>query len=483
MTATAADPGVVPFGSGASPASVATASAGARGRVFVYAFSALYAAGFTAAAAANYLLYFAPRSDLGNMTQVIWSTAHGHFLRMSDPSGEQISRLGAHFDPFLVLLAPVWLIWASPIVLFAVQAVAVASGAIPVYWLARKHLDNGFAVVFAVAYLLYSPTQFNTFTPVGIHAVSFAIPLILYAIWFLDQDRIVPFALFALLAATTKEEIAAAVGGLGIWYAVRRGQRRTGALIFISGITFSLVNFLVVIPHFAESGASPFASRYTDVGGTPDGMLRVAFTDPGAFVHQVASGHKLFFLVLVFGPFIGLWAREPLILVGALPDLAVNLLSSDGKQTTVFYQYTAGIIPFVVAASILGAAKLRSTRRVRTVLFGLVTCLAILSPLITTASIVHSRSTAEVDAMRRAIRLIPPTASVSATQSLGGNVSTRRVIATFPSVSRADWVITGSLTSIDDRRLFKRRIAELRSSPNWVTEFDQSGILVFRRRT
>jgi uncharacterized membrane protein len=481
MTATAADPGVVTLGTDVSTAT--GAKAGTRGRVFVYAFSAFYAAIFTAAAATNSLLYFAPRSDLGNMTQVIWSTAHGRILRMSDPSGAQISRLGAHFDPFLVLLVPVWWIWSSPIALLAVQAIAVASGALPVYWLARKHLDHGFAVVFAVAYLLYSPTQFNTFTPVGIHAVSFAIPLILYAIWFLDEDRLVPFAVFALLAATTKEEIAAAVGGLGIWYAIRRGHRRTGAVIFASGLAFSLVNFLVVIPHFAESGASPFASRYTDVGGTPDGMLRVAFTDPGAFVHQVASGHKLFFLVLVFAPLVGLWAREPLMLVGALPDLAVNLFSSDDKQTTVFYQYTAGIIPFVIAASVLGAARLESTRRVRTVLFAVVTCLAILSPLITTASIVHSRDTSQVDAMKRAIELIPPSASVSAAQSLGGNVSTRRVISTFPAVSRADWVITGPLTTIDDRRAFKRRVAELRSSPNWTIEFDRSGIQVFRRRS
>jgi ABC-2 type transport system permease protein len=188
------------------------------------------------------------------------------------------------------------------------------------------------------------------------------------------------------------------------------------------------------------------------------------------------------FLVLVFAPFLGLWAREPLLLVGALPDLAVNLLSSDDKQTTVFYQYTAGIIPFVVAASILGAARLRSTRRVRTVLFAVAVCLAVISPTISTAAIVHSRSASDVTAMRRAIRLIPPNASVSAAQSLGGNVSTRRVVAIFPSVARVDWVIIGPLTSIDDRQQFRRRVAELRLSPRWTTEFDRSGIQVFRRR-
>src|SRR4029077_3879706 len=127
-----------------------------------------------------------------------------------------MSRLGVHFDPFLALLVPLWWAWSNPIILVIAQAVAVASGALPVYWLARKHLaSNGLALVFAIAYLLYSPTQFNTFTPVGIHAVSFAIPLLRYAIWFLDNDRLILFAAFAALAATTKEEIALAAGGLG----------------------------------------------------------------------------------------------------------------------------------------------------------------------------------------------------------------------------------------------------------------------------
>jgi uncharacterized membrane protein len=479
MTTTAVEPGVLPMES-SEPATTVTTSR-SRGKLFVYAFTALYAVVFIAAATSNYVFYFAPRFDLGNMVQVVWSTAHGHFLRISDPSGVDMSRLGAHFDPFLATLVPLWWIWSNPLVLFGAQAIAVSSGALPVYWLARKHLDDRFAVAFAIAFLLYAPTQFNTFSPVGIHAVSFAIPLILYAVWFLDEDRLALFAVFALAAATTKEEIAASVGGLGIWYALRRGRRRAGVSIFAAGVAFSLINFLVVIPHYAPTGQSPFAGRYTDVGGTPTGMLRVAVTDPGAFVHQVSSGHKLFFLVLVFAPFLGLWALEPLMLVGALPDLAVNLLSSNDKQTTIFYQYTAGITPFVVAASVLGAARLRKRGRVPAALLVVIGCFAILSPIVSTVTILTSRSPDEVNAMRRAIRLIPPGAPTSAAQSLGGNVSTRHVIAVFPSVERANWVIVGPLTSIDRPRAFRHRLAELHASPHWTQVFDQSGIEVFER--
>ena len=80
------------------------------------------------------------RFDVGNLTQAVWSTAHGRFLEMTDLQGEQISRLGAHFDPLVALLAPLWWLWPSPSLLLVVQAIGVALGAVPVFLLARKHL-------------------------------------------------------------------------------------------------------------------------------------------------------------------------------------------------------------------------------------------------------------------------------------------------------------------------------------------------------
>ena len=66
-------------------------------------------------------------------------------------------------------------------------------------------------------------------------------------------------------------------------------------------------------------------------------------------------GTSSLFLLLLLVPFLGLWLFEPLIFLGAVPDLVINLLSSKPEQTTIYYQYTAGIVPFVIAASVLGA--------------------------------------------------------------------------------------------------------------------------------
>src|SRR5439155_5115070 len=118
-------------------------------------------------------------------------------------------------------------------------------------------------------------------------------------------------------------------------------------------------NFLYVIPHFSPSGINPFAGRYQSVGSTPNGIARTLFTDPIAFVHTVATGHKVLYLVLLLVPFLGLWLLEPLLFLGAVPDLAINLLSSKSDQTSIPFHWTAGIVPFVVAASIFGAARFK----------------------------------------------------------------------------------------------------------------------------
>ena len=53
-------------------------------------------------------------------------------------------------------------------------------------------------------------------------------PALLFAFWYLDEDRLVPFAVFALLAAICREDIPLVIAGFGVWYALARGRRRGG---------------------------------------------------------------------------------------------------------------------------------------------------------------------------------------------------------------------------------------------------------------
>jgi uncharacterized membrane protein len=444
---------------------------------------AVFSVVFVFAAVLHYLVFLTPRGDLGNMVQAIWNTAHGHFLEVTTASGKQENRLAAHVDPFLLLFVPFF--WAGPLLLPIVQALAVASGALPVFWLARKHLDSPRAGAhFAIAYLLYPATQFNAFTITSsFHSVAMAVPLVLFAIWFLDEDRLVAFSAIALLACTTKEEIPLAVGCLGIWYAVRTGRRAFGLGVFAVGLALTLFNFLWLIPHFAPNGVDPFAHRYSAVGGTPGGMARKLFTEPGAFVHAVATGHKAFYLAVLLVPLLGLCFLEPLLLLGAAPDLAINLLSDKADQTSINYHWTAGIVPFVVAASIFGAARFRS-RAVPISLWVLIAagCLGLWSPVyLGVRGDVRALGSATVSAKAHALGLIPAGVPVSATNQLGGRLSERRYSYMFPAVRRARWIVVDANDPTQSH--FMRAARKYESSKAWRIVFSSHGVTVLRRRS
>jgi uncharacterized membrane protein len=468
-------------------------------RTLLWAAIAAYAAGFSALSILRHRAFQTGRFDLGNMVQAVWSTAHGHPLQVTGLRGDEISRLAAHFDPALAAFAPLWLVWPSPDSLLVAQAIAVALGALPVFWLARKHLDSQRAGVgFALAYLLYPPTQWLTLNE--FHPVALACPLLLFAFWYLDEDRLLPFALFALAAVTTKEEIGFVVAGLGIWYALARGRRLEGALITLAGAAVSAIAIEVVIAHFNRAGSSSFLARYNEVGGSPGGILRTAVTDPWKIVTSAVTGRGLGYIAQLLLPLGLLALLSPLVLVAALPELAANLLSAATTQTSIRFHYAAGLIPVLVAASVLGAARIvRARPDLARPLAMAAVVLAVVSnyalgaiPLwrylpegqqteATAAQVTrHDRIAAD------ALRLIPSNAVVSSTNTLGAHLSARRRVLSFPYMQDATWVAADETSPGYADRLAPLpttvQLSWLRRNPDWRLVFERDGILIFHRR-
>lgn len=476
--------------SDAHPSTANASRAGVVARRAVYGATVGYAVLFSTAVTLYYYSFQEQRLDMGDMVQAIWSGAHGHLLDFTTPTGAQMSRLGAHVDIFLALLVPLWWLVASPLALLVIQVFAVASGALPTYWLGRKHLGSDRAGAhLAVGYLLFPVTQFNAFTPLaGFHPVSFALPLLMYAIWFLDEKRLVPFSLVAVVAASTKEEIAAAIGCLGIWYAVRRGERAAGSTIAAIGFGVSAIEFLVILPHFSIAGFAPFAQRYSSVGGSVTGILHKAVADPGGLLRAVGTPHKLGYLALLFVPFLGLFLAEPLLALAAVPDLAINLLSSFPNQTTLEYQYNAGIVPFLLAASIIGMRKIRrDPERLAFYAFGGLAVLSVFSPLFALggAAQAFGAQNAVREAKTHAVHMIPSRVPVAASNHLAGYLSARKYVYVFPYIRNARWVVIdqNDTSTVADRASYLRAIKQMDSYPAWDLVYASHGVQVLKKET
>ena len=463
-------------------------------RALLLAGAAAWITGFAALSVLRQLAFATGRFDLGNMVQAVWSTAHGDALRVTDVHGDQVSRLAAHVDPILVVFAPLWWVWPSADLLLVAQAIAVGLGAFPVFWLARKHLDSPRAGLgFALAYLLYPATGWLTLNE--FHPVALATPLLLYAFWFLDEERLLPFALCAITAAACKEEIPFVIAGFGIWYAVTHRQWLAGGAIVLTGIAWAAVATTVVIPHFNHGQSSDFYARYSEVGGSPGGIVKTAFTHPGRLARAAFTLRDLHYMLQLGWPLAFLFLLSPLVLVAALPELAINLLSAVPTQTSIHFHYTAGLIPPLVIGAVLGAKRLG--RRALAVAPAIVAVTLVgnyrLGPIPvwrdvpggqkfqTTAGKVttHDRIAAH------ALKLIPPGAVVSATNSLGAHLSARARILSFPITDDATWIAADETQPGYADRFAPLQTAEqlawLRASAEWKLVFENDGVLVFRR--
>ncbi len=445
---------------------------------------AVYAVGFGALAVQEHRAFETGRFDLGNMVQAVWSTAHGRPLEVTELDGEQINRLGAHVDPILAGFAPLWWLWPSPTMLLVVQAAAIALGALPVFWLARKHLGSErLGSLFALAYLAYAPVQWLALDE--FHPVALACPLLLFAVWYLDERRLAAALPFLALAALTKEEIPLVIAGLGVWYALARGQRRAGAAIAVAGTALAAFFLAVVIPHFREGDPPAFYERYDAVGGSPGGIVKTAFTDPLVLVQAVTEARDLEYLLQLSLPLAALFLAAPLMLLPALPELAANLLSEVPTQTSIEFHYTAPIAPFLVAGAILGVA--RAPRLVPVVLIASLVGAVVLGPL--WAGELRPDRISEHDRIAaRAVDLIPSGAPASSTNGLGAHLSARRRIFSFPVIRESEWVAVDlRRASYLDRRSAPSTTAvplgRLLASGAWETVLAEDGIFVLRRTT
>ena len=426
---------------------------------------------------------------------------------MTDPTGTQMSRLGAHVDPILGLLAPLWRIWPSPEMLLVVQAVAVASAAIPAYLLARRWLrDERLAVSFAAVTLLYPAIQWATVF--DFHAVTLAAPLLLWCIWAAVEGRYVTLGVTATLAALTKEQVGLSVVVLGIWMAVSLGRRWAGAILATASLAWAAVAVWVIIPHHNAGKASAFVGdRYGDLGSGAGDVLRTVVTHPWRAIQLGATADGGKYLMALTLPLVALSLFAPLLAAGAVPDLILNLVSSRPEQHHIEYHYSAVIAPFLIAAAIRGLATLRERRHPRWVARLVASPGRVATALV--ASVIvggfllgpfpfwshvpggsklraeQYRIPARAALLREAVALVPDGAVVSAGNHIAGHLSDRRKVLAFPTIADAEYVVI-DLQQPDvgddvDPAAHAAAVSWLRARSDFRLVSDRDGVVVLRR--
>jgi uncharacterized membrane protein len=446
------------------------------------------------------------RFDLGNMAQAVWSTSHGRPLEMTMANGEQMSRLAVHVDPILVAFTPLRYIGPIPELLVTVQALALATGAIPVYLLARRYLDSTAAALLCAFVYLLNPWV-AWIALFDFHAVALAIPLLLYSVYFLFTERWVAFGFVISLALLTQELIGITVTALGLWYAIQAGRRRIGIVIAAIGAGWTAICLYLIIPMASSGSASPFYNHFEEVGGSPAGVVKTLITDPQRLVSSMTSARDLAYLAVLLLPVAGIAIWAPTMLLVAGPQLAVNMLAAPSSTTSPAFQYSAAVLPFVFAATVLGLARFEGKRRrllgASSVCLVAFACALALGPVKGAPAIaggsrserdlMAARTPAHQRAMQAAVALVPANVAVSATNYLGAHLSERHTIYSVPVIRYAEWIVVdrsetfvpaipGRVTEGRRPMYIRRFQSRIETGAEWKRVFGRDDVFVYRRR-
>jgi uncharacterized membrane protein len=482
---------------------------------YVAAAATVFAAALSILSWMRYRDFADGRFDLGNMVQAVYNTAHGRFLEMTDPySAMPVSRLGSHVDPILALFAPLWWVWHSPVMLLVAQAVIVAASAWPVYRLgARLFKDPRPAALLAGALLLYPPLQFTVLSE--FHPVALAIPLLLFAFLYLEEDRLLRALPFLVLAALCKEEIPLVIALMAGYFVLRKRSWRP-LLVAAVAVAYFALAVGVIMPHYHKGGPPALLARFAQYGTGTGEIMKNVVSRPGHTVRDLAAADNLRYWRDLLWP-VGYTALiSPLTTLISAPELLINGLSSRAQQRVVTYHYSAGIIALVFAGVILAFVRVRrwviwlggrpqlARRRWATAgarwlnydTFALalfVLCaysVYVMGPLPlpfaeaadTGASYAY---TTHAKVLQAAVNTIPANAIVSANNNAGAQLSARRTIYTFPVISDAQYILVDTtrpfvFDEIDTTGVtYSTVLAELIKNTSLKRVFAQDGVFVF----
>lgn len=390
---------------------------------------------------------FASGFDLGNMDQTIWNTLHGRWFELSGEVG-RISRFAIHADIVLVLLSPLYLIWNDVRVLLVAQSMIIASGAIPVYLLARHFLNRrDLSVAFVVIYLFNTGLQWTNLY--DFHPVVIAQVALFWAVYCGLKAHWRRFALSVIIALMCKETVGLSVFVMGCLMFICMRDKRAGALTAFVGFVWFVAMTFIVMKHFSTQNAHWALSWYT----ANEETVPEVFTLRNIFFRIVQSpeAHKYYELLLKpfgFIPLLGL----PWSLV-AIVEILINVMSNHGQMRSINLHYDALILPWFLIGAMVGVRlvghivamyRARIAEVVKYLLVGSILTMTLhtyyfYGPLpITPACWCYVYEVTEEDrAFERALQAIPQNAVVSASGEIRPHITHREHAYTIPSATES----------------------------------------------
>ncbi|PFG32685.1 DUF2079 domain-containing protein [Sanguibacter antarcticus] len=296
-----------------------------------------------------------PSWDLAIFEQAVRGYAH-----LGAPivtiKGADFNQLGDHFSPLLVLLAPFYRLFPTPVTLLVAQCVLVAVSVVPVTAVARRILGTWRGLALGTAYAFSWGIQ--AAVDVQFHEYALAVPLLAFGLAAFLDGRWRASAVWIVLLLGVKEDLGLTVAafGLVLWL---RGQRRLGAVVAGTGVLGMALVVGVLVPALNPDGRYDYWGRLDEDGSAGStGLVASAVRLVGDLLVPAVKIETLA-LLLVVTAFVAL--RSPLVLL-AVPTILWRFAGSVEFYWGTTWHYSLILVPILFAAAIDGLRTLEGSR-------------------------------------------------------------------------------------------------------------------------
>jgi uncharacterized membrane protein len=298
--------------------------------------------------------------DLAFFEQVVWNVGHTGRWVSSFHDG---SFLGLHFSPMLVVPALIErVVWNDVRVLNLMHAAAIGALVPAAFVFLRAVLRPSRVAAPLAAGLAVGIPMWGSIQEVvrsDFHPEAAGVVLALLAGWAGLTGRPRVMWLCAIAALGTREDVAYAIGAVGLLLAVRgRGAaRRHGRLLAVVAIGWAIIVFGVLMPWIRNGAPSATSGYYAWLG---DGLapLLAPFTMTDRVVAALTRPTPWFVVAGMVASVAALPLLRPRWLLVAAPPLTASMLSAHSWQANLTLQYPLILVVPLLVAAALGARRM-----------------------------------------------------------------------------------------------------------------------------
>jgi uncharacterized membrane protein len=297
--------------------------------------------------------------DLGQYDSIFTNTLHGHWLAIPALGWEDnwSELVNNHADLGVFYMLPFYALYPRAETLLVMQAVVVASAAIPVYLFAKNRLPTGWAFLLAVGWLGYPPLHGAQLYDV--HMQPFGMAFTVWAIAMVDRQKWVGYWIFFTMAIMCREDVSIGLAMLGAFMVLSGARVKTGIASMIVAALFFLTLRFVIMKNtgFSEVFKELFPAGERGFGA----IIKTLLTNPGFVAKSLMTWEKFRYVAQLFAPLAFIPVRRPALWLVFVPAFILTLLSTGYLPTIqISFQYISNWAGYAFLAIALVLAGYRA---------------------------------------------------------------------------------------------------------------------------